>query len=126
MRHSRGGYGPFATSFDPAMTLSWSEPARLDGAVRRDAAQFARAIDAVDLAAVGARLHRFAGPVRLVWGTADPFFPLELAQRLAAAFSDAEVVEVEGARTFVPLDAPARVAAEIVALTEAASRRAAR
>ncbi len=53
VRHSRGGYGPFATSLDPAMTLSWSEPAREDAAVRRDAARFARAIDAADLAAVG-------------------------------------------------------------------------
>ena len=57
-----------------------------------------------------------------MWGTADPYFPLDLARRLAAAFPNAEIVEVEGARTFVPLDAPDRVAAEIVAVTQAASR----
>lgn len=112
-RHGRLGFGPFARDLDEETTLAWVEPARLDADIRRDVARFAEAIDPDDLVAVGARLHRFDGPVRLVWGTADPFFTIELANRLAAAFADATVDEVAGARTFVPLDAPDRVAAAI-------------
>ena len=63
--------------------------------------------------------------MRLVWGTADPYFTLDLARRIQAAFTDASIVEVDGARTFVPLDAPDVVADEIVALNQAGSRRAA-
>ena len=33
--------------------------------------------------------------------------------RLAAAFPDARLVEVEGGHTFLPLDEPVRVASEI-------------
>jgi len=117
-RHGKLGYGPFARSYDEAMTAAWVEPARLDADVRRDIARVAAAIDPDDLAAVGGRLHRFDGPVRLVWGTDDPYFTLELAGRLAAAFTDAEVTEVPGARTFVPLDAPDRVAAAILEVAD--------
>jgi pimeloyl-ACP methyl ester carboxylesterase len=41
------------------------------------------------------------------------FFPLPLARRLAGAFPDARLVEVEGGRTFLPLDEPGRIASEI-------------
>ena len=114
-RHGRLGFGPFANDLDAEMTAAWVEPARTDERVRDDLVRFARAIDPDDLVAVGGRLKAFAGPVRLVWGTADPYFTLDLARRIAAAFADAKIVEVDGARTFVPLDAPERVAAEIIA-----------
>ena len=107
------------------MTAAWVEPARTDERVRDDLVRFARAIDPDDLVAVGGRLQAFAGPVRLVWGTADPYFTLDLARRIQAAFTDASIVEVDGARTFVPLDAPERVADEIVAVSRDEPRRAA-
>ena len=53
--------------------------------------------------------------MRLVWGTGDRFFKLDLARRLAATFPNAQLVEVDGARTFVPLDEPQRVADEVTA-----------
>ena len=40
---------------------------------------------------------------------------MSLARRLAAAFPDARLVEVDGGRTFLPLDAPDRIASEISA-----------
>ena len=123
-RHGRFGFGPFANSFDADMTAAWVEPARTDERVRDDLVRFARAIDPDDLVAVGGRLKAFAGPVRLVWGTADPYFTLDLARRIQAAFTDATIVEVDGARTFVPLDAPDVVADEIVSLTQEGRRRA--
>ncbi|MGH9271484.1 MAG: alpha/beta fold hydrolase, partial [Ilumatobacteraceae bacterium] len=116
VRHGKLGFGPFANCYDAEMTAAWIEPLR-DAAVRRDLSRFARAVDTDDLVAVGSRLDRFAGPARLVWGTDDPFFTLDLARRLAAAFGEAEVVEVPGARTFVPLDTPDRLAAEILVLS---------
>jgi len=112
-RHGRFGYGPFARQYDAAMTRAWIEPLHSDARIREDVARFAAAIDPADLAAVGTRLHQFDGPVRLVWGNADPYFPMDLARRLAAAFRDATLVEVD-ARTFVPLDEPDRVARAIL------------
>jgi pimeloyl-ACP methyl ester carboxylesterase len=46
----------------------------------------------------------------LLWGDADPFFPLDLARRLQEAFLDAALVEIPGGRLFFPLDEPQRVA----------------
>lgn len=116
IRHGRLGFGPFANRYDTAVTRSWIEPLG-NRNIRRNVSRLARAVDPADLAAVGARLRHFDRPVRLVWGTTDPFFTLDLARRLLTAFPDAELVEVPGARTFVPLDAPERLAAEIVTIS---------
>ncbi|MGH9271863.1 MAG: alpha/beta fold hydrolase [Ilumatobacteraceae bacterium] len=118
VRHGKLGFGPFARSYDPDMTAAWAAPLRRR-AIRRDVSRVVRAVDTADMVAVGGRLHRFHRPVRLVWGTADPFFTLDQARRLAAAFPDATLVEVPDARTFVPLDAPDRLAAEILELAAA-------
>ena len=73
------------------MTRAWIEPIRTDTRIREDLARFACAIDPADLARGSAHaLHQFAGPVRLVWGNADPYFPMDLARRLAAEFRKAE------------------------------------
>ncbi|PZS34857.1 MAG: hypothetical protein DLM58_04960 [Pseudonocardiales bacterium] len=56
---------------------------------------------------------RFTKPVVLLWGNADRFFKLELGRRLATAFLDARLVEIDGSRTFLSLDEPQRVADEI-------------
>ena len=61
---------------------------------------------------------RFDRPVLLVWGTGDRFlFPMRSAERLAAAFPDARLVRVPGARTFVPVDAPEALAAAVADFT---------
>ena len=51
----------------------------------------------------------------VIWGNEDKLFPLQFAQDLTREFPDARLVEVPGANVFLPLDAPARVAAEIAA-----------
>jgi pimeloyl-ACP methyl ester carboxylesterase len=113
-RHSALGFGPLvARPFDPALTRRWVTPILTDSGVRRDAARFMRAIRPADLLDVSTRLDRFGKPVLLVWGAADRFFKVGLAHRLAAAFPGSRLVEVEGGRTFLPLDEPERVAAEI-------------
>jgi pimeloyl-ACP methyl ester carboxylesterase len=112
-RHSILGYGPLAKHLDPAMTRRWIQPILTDAGVRRDGAAFMRAIRPADLVDVSTRLDRFGKPVLLLWGTGDRFFTLALAQRLRDAFPAARLVEIDGARTFHPLDDPARTAAEI-------------
>ncbi|MEP7023176.1 MAG: alpha/beta hydrolase [Actinomycetota bacterium] len=121
-RHSVLGYGPLTASrLDPALTRRWITPALTSGGVRRDAARFMTAISPADLLDVSQRLGRFSKPVLLLWGTADRFFKIAFAHRLRDAFPDARLVEVEGGRTFLPLDEPSRVADEIHAALYARS-----
>jgi pimeloyl-ACP methyl ester carboxylesterase len=114
IRHSALGYGPLvAKPLDPQLTRRWITPALSNAHVRRDTARFMRGIRAADLLDVSTRLPRFTKPVLLLWGAADRFFKLDFAHRLADVFPDARVVEVDAGRTFLPLDEPERVAAEI-------------
>ncbi|WP_173079409.1 alpha/beta fold hydrolase [Phytohabitans rumicis] len=114
LRHSMLGFGGLVRDpLDPALTRRWITPSLTDPAVRRDTAKFLRRVDPKDLLDVSTRLHDFPKPVRLVWGAADPFFDIGLAQRLRDAFTDATLVEIAGGRTFLPLDEPDRVADEI-------------
>ncbi|HEV2790796.1 MAG TPA: hypothetical protein VGV69_05810, partial [Solirubrobacterales bacterium] len=52
-------------------------------------------------------------PIRLLWAPGDRLFPISYAERLASEAGNAEIVEIEDASTFVPLDQPGRVAEEI-------------
>jgi pimeloyl-ACP methyl ester carboxylesterase len=114
LRHSFLGYGPLvAKPLDAALTRRWIDPILRDKGVRRDTAQFLRSIRPKDLLDVSTRLGRFDKPVLLVWGAADKFFKLDFARRLEEAFPNARLVEVEGGRTFLPLDEPHRLAEEI-------------
>jgi pimeloyl-ACP methyl ester carboxylesterase len=113
-RHSMLAYGPLvAKRLDSAMTRRWVTPARTDAGVRRDTARFMRGIRPAELLDVSTRLDRFTKPVLLVWGAADRYFTTDLARRLAGVFPQSQLVEVEGGRTFLPLDEPDRVAEEI-------------
>ena len=119
IRHSALGFGPLSsTPLDPELTWSWAEPALSDRAIRHDIARFLGNVRPEELAEVSAGLRRFDGPVRLVWGTADTAFTLDLAERLAAVLPNAEVVEVPGSRTFVSLDAPDRLADAIATVSD--------
>jgi pimeloyl-ACP methyl ester carboxylesterase len=119
LRHSMLGYGGLvAKPLDPALTLRWITPSA-DKAIAGNTAQFLRGIDRRELVAIGSRLGNFDKPVLLLWGAADRFFKLSLAKRLQAAFADARLVQIDGGRTFVPLDEPDRVAEEICAFSTA-------
>jgi pimeloyl-ACP methyl ester carboxylesterase len=114
LRHSVLGFGGLARDpLDPALTRRWITPSLTDPAVRRDAAEFLRHVHPDDLLDISTRLRQFPKPVRLVWGTADPFFKIGIAHRLRDAFADATLVEIASGRTFLPLDEPERIADEI-------------
>jgi pimeloyl-ACP methyl ester carboxylesterase len=86
--------------------------------VREDVARFANGVDPEELLDISTRLAEFGGPVTLVWGQHDRFFTPAHGRRLGDAFADARFVELEGCRTFVPLDEPQRLADEIVAIAD--------
>jgi len=55
-------------------------------------------------------------PVRLIWGTDDPWFRLDAAKRMLQQFGgDATLVEVEGGKLFVHEEFPDRFAEEVLA-----------
>ncbi|WP_250028798.1 alpha/beta fold hydrolase [Paractinoplanes maris] len=118
LRHSVIGFGGLVRDpLDPALTRRWITPLLTDPAIRRDTAALLRQIDPKDLLDVSTRLHNFTKPVRLLWGTADPFFTITLARRLHDAFPQATLTEIPTGRTFLPLDEPQLVADEIARLS---------
>jgi haloalkane dehalogenase len=58
-------------------------------------------------------LRRFARPVRVLFGDADPYLNADVARDLAGLFPNADLQLVPGARHFVQMDEPKRVAEEI-------------
>ena len=123
VRHGPLGFGPLsAKPLDPDLTASWLEPLSRQ-AIRRDLAGFARHVHPRVLLDAASRFGQFAGPVRVVWGADDPFFRVPLGLRLSEAFPHGSFTTVPGGRTFLPLDRPGEVAAEITsALREIAAR----
>ena len=116
LRHSRLGFGGLVVRHpDPAESRAWVEPYLTDEDVRRDVAVFARGWTGEELTGAASWLSRFEKPVLICWAPEDPYFKLPLAKRLAETFPDATLVEFPGARTFVSLDQPDRLAAEILA-----------
>lgn len=111
----RLGFAPLVKKALPQdLVDSWLEPASTDPGVKRDVTATLRGVHKRHTLAAAEKLRSFERPVRFAWGTEDRFFKLSHAERLAAAVPDGRVVEIPGARTFVPLDEPARVA-ELVA-----------
>jgi pimeloyl-ACP methyl ester carboxylesterase len=105
----------------PELVAAWLEPTLHDAAVRDDARKFTAGAHKRYTIEAAEKLRSFERPVRFAWAPEDRFFKLAHAERLAAMLPDARIEQVADARTFVPLDQPARVA-ELVAefISEAA------
>jgi pimeloyl-ACP methyl ester carboxylesterase len=115
LRNSKLGFGWLVRrELAPEESRRWVTPYLTDAGVRRDVRTFARGWRKDDLAASAAWLATFDRPVLLAWAPGDPFFKYPLAKRLLDTFPDATLVEFRGARTFVSLDQPERLAEEIV------------
>ena len=119
LRHSWLGYGLLAKNLPPELTRAWIEPARTDAGVRRDAVRLFKNIHPQDLLDLSTRLRDVKIPVTVIWGMADRAFKPALGRRLHAAFTDAEFIEVPGARTLLALDAPDELTDAIVAIASA-------
>ena len=57
---------------------------------------------------------RIIAPVRLIWGTKDPWFRIDAARRMVGQFGGpVELVELDGGRLFAHEEFPERFAAEV-------------
>ncbi len=74
------------------------------------------ALDARETVALGKRLGDVRVPTAVVWGQGDPFLPIALGSRLAAAIPDATFSVIPLARHFTPEDNPRAVADAVAAL----------
>jgi pimeloyl-ACP methyl ester carboxylesterase len=112
MRRQPTAYGlVMRGELDDELARSFTGPAAGSAAIRGDIARLLGGVSNAHTIEAAERLPGFHRPVLVAWGGADRLFPLELAQRLAARFPDARLEVIPNARTFVPLDEPARLAA---------------
>jgi pimeloyl-ACP methyl ester carboxylesterase len=111
---ARRAFAPFAkTKIPNDLVASWMEPAKTDPAVLRDAAKVTAGMNKRYTLAAAEKLRGSQLPIRLLWAPGDKYFPISYAERLASEAGNAEIVRIENAKTFVPLDQPQRVADEI-------------
>ena len=65
-----------------------------------------------------ARLKKFTPPVRIVFGTDDPYLNVHVARHFARIYQTTDLHLLAGARHYVQVDKPATVAALIEGVTE--------
>lgn len=68
-----------------------------------------------------AKVRRFARPVRIVFGAADPYLNIRVARRFHELFPNSELFLLPTARHYVQVDEPAEVARLILELPSGAS-----
>lgn len=117
----RAAFAPFAKTKIPSQLVDdWMRPSQTDSGVMRDTAKFTAGMNKRHTLEAAQRLETFDKPALLAWAPGDRVFPLSHAERLARTIPGAKLETVEDAKTFVPLDQPARLAeliAEFVAAT---------
>jgi pimeloyl-ACP methyl ester carboxylesterase len=112
---------PFAKTRIPnELVDSWGKPATTDHGVQRDVGKVAAGMDKRHTLAAAERLRGTELPLLLAWAPGDRFFPIRYAERLAAEVGGARLVEIPGAKTFVALDQPEKLAAELAAFAPTA------
>ncbi|WP_181311175.1 alpha/beta fold hydrolase [Nocardioides campestrisoli] len=114
-RRAPGGWGWMSKRPVPTEVMDrWFGPAQRDQEIRRDLSTFARSTPSrSELADLVGRLPSFRLPVLVVWAPEDRLMPREHGPRLAALFPQGRLVEVDDSYTLVPVDQPARLAAEL-------------
>lgn len=111
---TRAAFRPFAKTKPPAgLVESWADPPKRDRAVMRDLAKVTAGMDKRHTLAAAESLSGSEFPLLLAWAPGDRFFPIGYAERLAAEIGGAKLVLIPDSATFVPLDQPDRLAAEI-------------
>lgn len=113
---ARAAFRPFAkTPIPPELVASWMAPGLHDPGVKRDAKKFTVGMNKRYTLEAAERLRGSDLPILLAWAPGDRFFPLKYAERLASEASNARIVQIPDAKTFVALDQPQRLAEEIAA-----------
>ncbi len=101
------------TRIDTAILKGWGRPAIEQRGVRRDSRKFGSQMDPRFTLAAAEKLPDLQIPVLLTWGVHDRYFTIALGERLAELIPDSRLVRFEKSSTFVSLDEPQRLAAEI-------------
>jgi pimeloyl-ACP methyl ester carboxylesterase len=113
---ARRAFAPFARTTIPGeLVASWMRPATQDKNVMHDLKKVTAGMDKRHTLAAATKLRTTDIPLRLLWAPGDKYFPIKYAERLAAEVPKAEIVQIQDAKTFVPLDQPELVADEIAA-----------
>jgi pimeloyl-ACP methyl ester carboxylesterase len=111
---ARAAFAPFAkTKIPKDLIASWMAPASKDRAILRDAGKVTAGMNKRHTLAAAEKLRSSQLPIRLLWALGDRVFPISYAERLVREAGNATLVRIDDAKTFVPLDQPARVAEEI-------------
>ncbi len=107
-------FSPFAKSGVPAeLVSSWTATAVADKAIMRDLTKVTAGMNKRHTLAAAAALRGTRFPLLLAWAPGDRFFPIRYAQRLATEVGGAKLVEIPDSATFIPLDQPQLLAAQI-------------
>lgn len=113
---ARRAFAPFArTKIPDDLIASWMRPATQDSGVMHDTKKVTAGMNKRHTLAAAKKLQTSDIPLRLLWAPGDRFFPIKYAERLASEVPNSQIVQIENAKTFVPLDQPQRVADELAA-----------
>lgn len=113
---ARAAFRPFArTRIPDELIASWMAPGLHDPDVRRDLRKVTVGMNKRFTLDAARKLRGSELPLLLAWAPGDRFFPISYAERLAAEVPNSRIVQIPGAKTFVPLDEPKRLADEIAA-----------
>jgi pimeloyl-ACP methyl ester carboxylesterase len=115
-------YGWLMKRPDDALTESWLLPARSSATIRRQVAAIITGMSARYTLDAAERFGEFTKPVLIAWAPEDRFFKLSFAQRLAAAFPNARLEQIDDSYTFVSIDQPQRTAELIGSFAHEPSR----
>jgi pimeloyl-ACP methyl ester carboxylesterase len=108
---ARAAFKPFARTPIPAeLVASWMRPGLHDPGVKHDAKKVTAEMNRRYTEEAAEKLRRSDLPLLLAWAPGDKYFPLKYAERLRDEVPNARLVEIENAKTFVPLDQPAQLA----------------
>ena len=95
---------------EPEILESYLGPVQRDDAIARDLTKLCVALAPRYTRDAASKLHRFDRPTIVAWGADDPWFSRRNGRRLAELLPLGRFELIEAARTFVPEDAPERVA----------------
>jgi pimeloyl-ACP methyl ester carboxylesterase len=111
---ARASFGPgfeYPEQLSSEDFRTWLEPLFESPASTRNLERFIASFDNRQTVAVEPLLRKLEAPTLIVWGTADAFFPVKWAYWLRGAIPGArKVVELDGAKLFLPWDRPAELA----------------
>lgn len=116
---ARAAFRPFAkTRIPDRLIASWMEPGLHDPGVKHDVKKVTVGMHKRYTLEAAEKLRGSDLPLLLAWGPGDRFFPISYAERLADEMPNARIVRIPDAKTFVPLDQPARLAEEIATFVQ--------